>query len=180
MLDMKFISIKLFLVTIFLMPSVLISSNKGWEIQVDEKETSKVWVSKNGEITHGDNLSIRILEGDCEIGNTVTTFYSTKPIKSSKEVEGQFIKAKFGEESIHVQVLFAPEFIVGNSIWIDLGWNSVTAIKNFFKDKPKVTLKLEHGEGFNLDEYFDVRQNAWQTEGIDEVLDKAVGICKGF
>ena len=53
-------------------------------------------------------------------------------------------------------------------------------IKNFFKDKPKVTLKLEHGEGFNLDEYFDVKQNAWQTEGIDEVLDKAVGICKGF
>ena len=177
---MKFISIKLFLLTIFLIPSVLISNDKGWIIQVDEKETSIIWVSKNGEITHGDNLSIRILEDDCEIGNTVTTFYSTKPIKYSKDVEGQYIKAKFGEESIHVKILFAPEFLVGNSIWIDLGWNSITAIKNFLKDKPVVTLKLEHGEGFNLDEYFDVKQNAWQTEGIDEVLEKAVRICKGF
>ena len=190
---MKFISIKLFILSIFLIPNVFLASNDellnleeilvgqhDWVLHLDEKETSIIWISKNGEITHGDSLGIRILEGDCEIGNTVTTFYSTKKIVSSKAAEGQFIKAKFGGESIHVQVMFAVEFLMGNSIWVDLGWNSVTAIKDFFKAKPKVTLQLEYGEDFNIEEYFDVKQNAWQTEGIDEALDSAVRICKGL
>ena len=177
-LHMKIIYISLFFFKLFLIPTLLTASDEDWKIYKDEKENSIIWVSKNGEITYGDNLSIRILESDCIIGNTLTTFYSSKPIEFAEEAEGKFIRAKFGGHTIHAQVLFASEFLLGKAIWVDLGWNSLTDIKDFFKDKPRVTLKLEHGEGFNLEDYFDVLQNTWQTEGIDQALDKAVKICQ--
>ena len=72
---MKIIYISLFFFKLFLIPTLITASDEDWKIYKDEKENSIIWVSKNGEITYGDNLSIRILEGDCIIGNTLTTFY---------------------------------------------------------------------------------------------------------
>ena len=88
--------------------------------------------------------------------------------------------AKFGDQRIITQILYAVEDTVGTVIWIDLGWKKIDDFKRFFYSKPLLTLRLESGEDFVLDDYFSLRQNTWKMDGIDEALDKAFNICEKF
>ena len=76
-----------------------------------------------------------------------------------------------------VQILFAVDFLLGHSVWIDLNWNELKNIKDFFKDKEEISLKLLDSETVKVDDYFDISENRFSLVGLNDALDRAKNEC---
>ena len=61
---------------------------------------------------------------------------------------------------------------------VDLGWNKVEDIKNYFFGKSNVSLVLKDDEKFKPSEYFDLMQNSWSLNGLENALDRARKECR--
>ena len=155
-----------------------------WTVSVMQyggKDTSNwsVIASVNGKITHGDRFRIRILPKSietCSIGNSFTTFYTTKNNNNFSDLSG-VIPAIFKEVKIGVEILFAKEFLMGQSVFIDLGWNELKDIKDFFKKEKEVSLRLLDSKTITVDNYFDIIENKFSLVGLSDALDRAKNEC---
>jgi hypothetical protein len=155
-----------------------------WTVRVFKyaKKDSSDWsieVSVNGEITHGDRFRVRMLPKNielCERGNLVTTFYTTKKNKNISALSG-VIPALLNNLKGEAQILFAIEFLLGHSVWIDLKWNKLLNIKEFFKDEKEISLKLLDSETVKIDDYFDISENRFSLIGLNDALDRAKNEC---
>lgn len=165
---------------LLLTPSNIKGKSYNPDLLYKEKLIRSVWLSKNSETANRQRLSIGLIQGKCDVANTLVTFYSSKPLSDVRRIEEKSIMAKFGDQRIITQILYAVEDTVGTVIWIDLGWKKIDDFKRFFYSKPLLTLRLESGEDFVIDDYFSLRQNTWKMDGIDEALDKAFNICEKF
>jgi hypothetical protein len=146
------------------------------------KKDSSDWsieASVNGEITHGDRFRVRILPKNieqCNRGNSITTFYTTTKNKNISALSG-VIPALLNNIKGGVQILFAIDFLLGHSVWIDLNWNELKNIKDFFKDKEEISLKLLDSETVKVDDYFDISENRFSLVGLNDALDRAKNEC---
>ena len=155
-----------------------------WTVSVLQhtgKDTSEwsIIASVNGKITHGDRFRIRLLPKSierCDVGNSITTFYTTKKNKNIFDLSG-VIPAIFKDVKIGVKILFAQNFLMGHSVWIDLSWNELKNIKDFFKQQKEVSLKLLDSETIIVDNYFDIIENKFSLVGLNDALDRAKREC---
>jgi len=187
---------KLFLSIFFILFTFLISSKAYpyleeeqiddiWSIQVFtyDKIDSKEWdiiVQVNGTITHADSLRIRIplLDVDlCNFGNTFTTFYTTADNANLHKITGKILKAKFNSEIINVETLYAIDFLLGYMVFIDMGWNNLDEIKQFFENESEIELILIDGNQIRISDYFDIPKNSFSLEGLNDALDRAREEC---
>ena len=150
-------------------------------LQYDGKDSSdwSVTASVNGKITHGDRFRVTISPKNieqCNVGNSITTFYTTKNNKNISDLS-RVIPALFKDIKIGVQILFAVDFLEGHSVWIDLSWNELNNIKEFFKDEEDVSLKLLDSETVKIDDYFDIIENKFSLIGLNDALDRAKNEC---
>ena len=150
--------------------------------QHEGKDTSdwSIGASVNGKITHGDRLHIRILLKDinsCNYGNTFTSFYTVKDNKNFNSLSKEVIPAFFKNENIKVEILFASKFLRGHSVFIDLGWNRLDGIKQYFLNEKEITLKLLDSDDFKVDNYFDINENSYSLVGLNTALDRAKNEC---
>ena len=156
-----------------------------WTVRVETKDkvdTSKweVHLSVNGQITHGDRLIIRIQAKDsetCNIGNTYTTFYTITDNKNILNLKRKVFPAKFLDQNIYIEMLFAFEFLTGYRAYFDLGWNNLDNIKNFFRNHEQVNLLLLDSNDINISEYFDINENIFSLKGLNQAIDKAKDEC---
>ena len=158
--------------------------NNEWTVKVmqHEQKSSKwgVYASVNGIVTDGDRIRIRILTKDlnsCNIGNTITTFYTMVPNAKILNFSNEVIPAKFKNNKINIELLFANRFLSGYSVTVDLGWNELDSIKEYFKDTKEVTLKLLDSENIKIKDYFDIDENVFSLQGLNNALDRAKGEC---
>ena len=151
-------------------------------LQHEGKDTSKwsIIASVNGKITNGDRFRIRILPTSierCSVGNSITTFYTTKNNENIYNLSG-VIHANFKDIKTGMQILFAKEFLMGHTVWMDLSWNKLKNIKDFFKDHKEVSLALLDSETIKVDDYFDIKENRFSLIGLNEALDRAESECR--
>ncbi len=150
-------------------------------LQHSGKDTSdwSIIASVNGKITHGDRFRIRLLPKSverCNVGNSITTFYTAKENKNISNLSG-IIPAIFKDIKIGVQILFIKKFLMGHLVWIDLSWNQLKDIKDFFKNEKEVSLKLLDSETIKADNYFDIIENNFSLVGLSGALDRAKNEC---
>tara|TARA_Y100000310_G_C20360160_1_gene658594 strand:+ start:59 stop:640 length:582 start_codon:yes stop_codon:yes gene_type:complete len=155
-----------------------------WTVEVNtyDHEDIKKWdiiASVNGKITHGDRLNIRMPIGieSCDVGNTYTTFYVMNDNVKTLELKDEVIPALFNNKNINVKILFALKFLTGYSIFIDMGWNKLEDIKDFFKDEKEVTLELLDSKTIKIGDYFDIYTNTFSLIGLKDALDRAKNEC---
>ena len=106
-----------------------------WDI---DKLDRYVIVSVNGMVTHGDRLSIRLVPGHCDVGNTFTTVYTYKRGPAVKAIKDMVVPATFRNTDINVRFIHSFKFLMGHRLFADLGWNRIEAIKQFFAGYDKV------------------------------------------
>ena len=161
-----------------------------WTVSVERYGDRSDWVvvaSVNGKVTHGDRLRVRIpikTVERCSVGNTMTTFYTTN---IDNEAEDQFLKsvmipATLNDEAIYVNLLFAIKFFDDHLVYIDISYNPLEYLKDFFKGQKDVNLILKdriNQKGITLinSEYFDVSQNNFSLNGFNAALDRARNEC---
>jgi len=155
-----------------------------WTVEVNnnDHEDIKKWdiiASVNGKITHGDRLNIRMPIGieSCDVGNTYTSFYVMNDNVKTLELKDEVIPAIYNKKNINVKILFALKFLTGYSISIDMGWNKLEDIKDFFKDEKEVTLELLDSKTIKIGDYFDIYTNTFSLIGLKDALDRAKNEC---
>ena len=148
---------------------------------VDSIDNGVIMMSINGEVTHGDRMRYRMpIAGKCNLVNVVTTFLATSKTPVLMDIKNRTASALYIKEKIKITLLFSTEFIVKNTylIWMDLGWYNVNMLKNYHEEIEKIELTINHDKYFSAKDYLPVTKNVWSTKGMDEVLDKAVKICR--
>ena len=170
--------------TLFEEYELLDTPDDTWTVHVEryDDNDTRTWASVNGKIMHGDKLSIRVLPDRCNVGNTITTFFTVQNHPEMVQQEGKVISATFKGIDIKVKILFAldnPAFI-GHMVYMDLGWNEFKDIKTFFDGHDEVSLELKDDDDFKASDYIDIPKNTWSLNRLDEALDLAEMKCKEF
>ena len=60
---------------------------------------------------------------------------------------------------------------------IDMGWNYLDGIKTFFENTTEVSLKLLSDDNIKIDEYFDIPENKFSLNGLEDALERAKKEC---
>ena len=145
----------------------------------DDKQTYVV-ASVNGKISHGDRFSIMIPTQKaeyCDYGKSMTTFYTTAGNKNINKLQNKIIPAVFKNENIKIEIENTSKFLMGDRVFISMGVNTLSNIKNFFQNKNLVSLQLADEEDFKVIDYFDIKKNSFSLNGMDEALDRARNEC---
>ena len=197
---MKNITVLLVSLILFSFPNLLSSQSYLNEEEVKDTWTVSVerygdsisdWVvvaSVNGKVTHGDRLRVRIpiktIER-CSIGNTMTTFYTTNIDNEAEDkvLEGVMIPAKLNNIEIYVNLLFAINFFDHHLVYVDISYNPLEYLKDYFKEESEVSLILKdriNQKGITLinSDYFDVSLNNFALNGFNAALDRARNECE--
>ena len=170
----------LILIFIFIVPTNSLGSFSYKSNKFEYFFPKSVLVSKKSEMYFYNDIGFRLFQDNCLISNIYTTFPSKKSIQVIRKIEDKLINADFGGEIINVKVADGFSKFNGSIILIDLGWKSINDIKSFFEKKLKISLTLNKGEGFDLENYFDTNFNTWNLNGIGKALDKATKLCNNL
>ena len=153
-----------------------------WTVSVviSESNPTSVIASVNGKITYGDRFRVRIPIKDlesCNVGNSLTPFYTTVKNEKVSKISNMTIPAVFKDQNIYVGALFSSKFLLGHSVMIDMGWNYLDGIKSFFQNTTEVSLKLLSDDNIKIDEYFDIPENKFSLNGLEDALERAKKEC---
>ena len=163
-----------------------------WTVHVSENGKSmndwSVIASVNGKITYGDRLRIRIplsTVESCSIGNTITTFYTTNIDTEEKVsfIRNKILPAELNGKDMYVKVLFALPFMKVHLAYIDMSWNKLENIKEYFDGVEEISLVLKDRnsvDGITIlnSDYFDIPTNSYSTKGLNTALDRAQAECE--
>ena len=163
-----------------------------WTVHVSENGKSmndwSVIASVNGKVTYGDRLRIRIPLSTverCSIGNTITTFYTTNIDTEEKVsfIRNKILPAELNGKDMYVKVLFALPFMKVHLAYIDMSWNKLENIKEYFDGVEEISLVLKDRnsvDGITIlnSDYFDIPTNSYSTKGLNTALDRAQAECE--
>jgi hypothetical protein len=153
-----------------------------WTVRVNifENLPESVIANVNGKITHGDKLSIRVPIEEleyCDYGNIFTTFYTTAKNPKLNELDNKIISAVFKDEKVNLKIITSVKAMLGDVVFIDMGWNNIESIKSYFQNREQVSIELKSGDGINAFDYFDILKNTFVLNGLNEALDRAKNEC---
>ena len=153
-----------------------------WTVRVNffGNSPESVIAEVNGKISHGDRLRIRVpieAEQYCDYGNIFTTLYTATNNPGINELEGKIIPAIFKNEKVNLKIITSMKAMLGNIVFIDMGWNDIQSIKNYFQNLSQVSMELKNGSDIKTLEYFDIPKNTFILNGLDSALDKAKNEC---
>ena len=115
----------------------------------------------------------------------MTTFYTTNIDNEAEDqfLEGVMIPAKLNNIDIYVNLLFAINFFDHHLVYVDISYNPLEYLKDYFKEKSEVSLMLkdrinEKGVTLINSDYFDVSLNNFSLNGFNAALDRARAECE--
>ena len=139
---------------------------------------NSVHATVNGQVTHGDGLHVRLVNGDCEKGNLLTFVYTYIDHPEIKKLEGNLVTTNFMGGEVNVKVLYTAKFLMGHRATIDMGWASIDELKKILSEKNPMTVEYVDSDEVKITDYFDIAQNSWSNDGVSDALDRAVSMCK--
>ena len=121
----------------------------------------------------------------CSIGNTITTFYTTNIDTEEKVsfIRNKILPAELNGKDMYVKVLFAIPFMKVHLAYIDMSWNKLENIKDYFDGVEEISLVLKDRnsvDGITIlnSDYFDIPANSYSTRGLNTALDRAQAECE--
>lgn len=145
-----------------------------------EKLNNRIIVSKNGEITHGDNLRFFITKDYCDELQEVFTFYTTNNHSNINDLKGKILTVSMNEYEVKSEVLFVLPFLLGHSAWFNMGRYKIDDHIEFFKNTSLYEVKILNDGSFIATDYFDIPHNHWNIENLKNNLEKGRIECKNL
>ena len=158
--------------------SLVADENKENVWVVDYITDQSIHASVNGKITHGDRFQVRFVKGNCDIGNVLTSVYTTVKNSNISNLENQYVTSEFMGQTTIGQILFTSPFLLGHISTIDFGWIPKNDLKKILLRENPIILKFVHSEHINITEYFDITENNWVNVGLEDALDRASSMCE--
>lgn len=153
----------------FVVLSLPLAAQEEWLINVDDDGT-KVWVERNGQVTHGDKLRYLFAKDGCDVIQEIFTFYTMANNENIKSLKGRVLGLMINDHQVGAEVMFALPFLSGHSVWFNLGHYYVDDHIAYWHDTKLYEVKIVDNENFKANDYFDVRVNAWSMANFTETL----------
>ena len=151
---LKILNINLTL--IILLTSIVFAKTSYADDWTIEKLNNRIVVSKNGEITHGDNLRFFITKDYCDELQEVFTFYTTTNHTDINDLKGNLLTVKMNQHEIKSEVMFVLPFLLGHSAWFNMGRYKIDDHIEFFQNTLLYELKILNEGSFIATDYFDL------------------------
>ena len=147
---------------------------------VDYITETSIHTSVNGEVTHGDRLHVRFVQGQCDVGNLITFVYTYADHPNILQLEDQSVRSIFMGEEVTVAVLYTSSFLMGHRATVDVGWMEKESLKQLLGRSNPITMKYLDSDDVKISDYFDILQNSWSNVNLNAALDKASKMCEGL
>ena len=157
------------------------------DVLVIDNQPEGVIASVNGKITHGDKLRIKVPTKNsqsCNFGHIFTTFYTTINNPNISELKDMVIPATVKDEKVNLKiekvnlkVIDSVKAMLGDLVFIDLGWNDIESIKRYFQNREQLTIELQNGADIKALDYFDIPKNSFVLDGFNSALNRAKNEC---
>ena len=163
---------------IFFLKLILFTQSAYSDDWTIEKLNNRIIVSKNGEITHGDNLRFFITKDYCDELQEVFTFYTTNNHAKINDLKGKLLSVKINQHEIKSEVMFVLPFLLGHSAWFNMGRYKIDDHIEFFQNTNLYELKILNEVGFIATDYFDIPYNHWNIKDLKTNLKKGQKECE--
>ena len=134
-------------------------------------------VSVSGAITKGDKMRFIFRENECNTIHQSFSIYTYSKNSNFKQLENKVISMTLNGEPFKATVIFARPFLMGTSVWFNVGSYK---FKNFvlkLKKVSKYEITIIDCKDFISENYFDIPTNSWDLTNIDQVLYSARQLC---
>jgi len=132
----------------------------------------------NGQVTHGDELHVRLVKGHCDKGNLLTFVLTYSNHPEIEELKGSYVTTKFMGGEVIVRVLYASKLLMGHRATIDLGWAGIDELKEILNRENPIVIEYVDSDEVKITDYFDIPLNSWSNDEVSGALDRAVDMCK--
>ena len=149
--------------------------NNDWELS-NHVDMGVAEAAVPGEITYGDMQRFHFVHGHCNLVRQYFTFYTVQP-NDFKKLEGKVMIVEVDGKELGAEVLYAIKAMSGHIVWFSFGLYDKDAHLQFLRKSKKISIKLVDGNGFIASEYFDVLENEWSLEGIEDAFSRAHAMC---
>ena len=147
-----------------------------WVVKFITKNS--IHASVNGQVTHGDELHVRFVKGNCDVGNLLTFVYSYSKNPDLVNFKNKYVTTKFMGKKVIVKVLFTSPFLMGHRSTVDLGWMPKNNLIKYLTKENLISMNYLDSEEIKITEYFDIIHNTWVNTGLGDALEKASTMCK--
>ena len=147
----------------------------GWEIK-NFPDVGYVQAAIPGEITYGDKQRFLFYHGHCNEVVQSFTFYAVRS-NDFKKLKGKVMAVEVDGKKLGAKVLYTFEAMSGHIAWFDFGIYDKNDHLQFLRKSKKISIKLVDGNGLIASEYFDVLENEWLLEGIEDAFSRAHAMC---
>ena len=178
-----FISLHLFLFLLIIAYQAQANEDEWNVITSDEF----IVTTKPGEIIWGDKLSLVIRKNDCTRMNIVFSFSTKKENENIKNLQNKLIPIKINghQEDLEVEVIMVqPMFGYMNLVLMQAPGlknieKMISSMMAWYNSDNFFGITLVGNQGFDPDEYFDIKDNNWKLDGLPEKITEAQSICFG-
>lgn len=132
----------------------------------------------NGQVTHGDELHVRLVKGHCDKGNLLTFVLTYSNHPEIEQLMGSYVTTKFMGGEVLVRVIYASRFLMGHRATIDLGWAGIDELKEILNRENPIVIEYVDSDEVKITDYFDIPLNSWSNDEVSDALDRAVDMCK--
>ena len=178
-----FISLHLFLFLLIIAYQAQ-ANEDDWNVVTSDEF---IVTTKPGEVIWGDKLSLVIRKNDCTRMNIVFSFSTKKENENIKNLQNKLIPIKINghQEDLEVEVIMVqPMFGYMNLVLMQAPGlknieKMISSMMAWYNSDNFFGITLVGNQGFDPDEYFDIKDNNWKLDGLPEKITEAQSICFG-
>ncbi len=154
----------------------------GWAIEQHSK--NYIYLSKNGEIIHGDRLIFAMGYENCDELHHMFSFLTTRAPNDIHQFENRNLPILLNGTKLTAKVILIQPVLNNMAHWVmfKLGdyetQKYAKLLSGFIEENEKYEITLSDGFNFEVKKYFDITQNIWILNNFSEKFSETYKRCK--
>ena len=177
-----FLHVIVFIVLLIVHPHVR-AEDDGWAIEEHSKDF--IYLSKNGEVIHGDKLIFAMQYTNCDKLDHMFSFLTTKAPNDIHQFEQKRLPILLNGHEFTAKVILVLPVLNNKAFWVmfklgDYETQKYAKLLSEFleEENEKYEIRLADGFNFEAEKYFDITQNSWILDNFSEKFAETYKRCK--
>ena len=176
-----FLHVIVFIILLIVHPHVRAEDN-GWAIEEHSKEY--IYLTKRGEVVHGDKLIFSMEYKDCDTIFHLFTVLTTRAPEDIIQFENQKVPIDLNGNDLTAKVIYIQPVLKNKANWLVFELGEFETIKysnllsGFLKENDGYEITLKDGINYKVENYFDIYRNNWKLNNFSEKISETYKRCK--
>ena len=176
-----FLHVIVFIILLIVHPHVRAEVD-GWAIEEHSKEY--IYLTKRGEVVHGDKLIFSMEYKDCDTIFHLFTVLTTRAPEDIIQFENQKVPIDLNGQDLTAKVIYIQPVLKNKANWLVFELGEYETIKyskllsGFLKENEGYEITLKDGINYKVESYFDIYRNNWKLNNFSEKISETYKRCK--